>query len=113
MSETELQKAVEEICDELGLLWHHCRDPRHCDGPRGFPDLTIAGPRGLILPELKSAGGDPTADQDLWGWTLTRASHPSNGPGRRLWRLWRPADLESGRIRVELQRITARSEEAA
>lgn len=105
MTETELQREVQALCDELGLLWHHCRDSRACDGPRGLPDLIVAGPRGVLFAELKSEDGDRSADQDLWGWTLTRAAE---GESRRMnYRLWRPAHLASGLIATELRRIAA------
>ena len=104
--ERALQRAVERLCDELGLLWHHCGRPVTCSGRDGLPDLIAAGPGGLVIPELKSQDGITTAGQDLWGWTLTRAwsrmgaaSHPSG------WAVWRPDDLESGLIRSQLERI--------
>ena len=53
MTEEEFQKQAEAECDRLGLLWHHCAQPRRCRGPIGFPDLVIAGPGGLLLAELK------------------------------------------------------------
>ena len=96
MTEAELQHEVEKLCDELGLLWHHCHDSRHCDGRRGFPDLVIIGPCGLLLAELKSAAGETSSGQDLWLWHLAKI------PGPRIWAIWRPADLASGRIRNEL-----------
>lgn len=104
MTETGLQREVQALCDEYGLLWHHCRDSRACYGPRGLPDLIAAGPRGLILAELKSADGDRSADQDLWAWTLTRAAE--GGSVRLDYQLWRPADLASGLIAAELRRIS-------
>ena len=98
MNETELQHKVQAICEELDLLWHHCCDPRKCTGNKGLPDLIIVGPGGLLLAELKSDDGTTSAHQDLWLWQL---SHTPNTPGR----VWRPADLESGRIRRELAAI--------
>lgn len=101
MTELELLAAVVEQCGELGLLWHHCTDSRSCHGASGFPDLVIAGRRGVIFAELKSDIGETSAEQDLWLWTLARTSI--------LYQLvWRPADLETGRIRGQLELITAR-----
>lgn len=105
MTETELQDRVQTLCDELGLLWHHCRDSRACNGHKGLPDLIIAGPRGLLLIELKSEDGDRSADQDLWAWTLSKAAE--GGTVRLDYQMWRPADLASGLIATELRRIAA------
>ncbi len=98
MTEGELLELVQGECDRLGLLWHHCPDSRRCDGPRGFPDLLIAGPRGLVLIELKTHHGETSGEQDLWAWTLAHG-------GRDHYRLWRPADLEAGTVRAILERL--------
>lgn len=71
-----------EAATRLGLLAHHCRDSRSCQGRRGFPDLVIAGPGKLIFVEVKVRGAETTAEQDLWGWSITRA-----GIGFYLWDL--------------------------
>lgn len=68
MGEAEFQREAEAECDRLGLLWHHCTDSRRCRGPRGFPDLVALGRRGIVLAELKSAGGETSAGQDRWIW---------------------------------------------
>lgn len=73
VSEAELTSDVIGLADSLGLLWHHCPDSRRCKGNPGFPDLLVAGPRGLVLAELKSEHGETSADQDLWLWTLRQA----------------------------------------
>lgn len=99
MTHVELQAAVIALCKELGLLWHCCGDPRRCLGPRGFPDLFIAGPGGVIIAELKTEYDDTTAEQDLWGWTLTRALPAA-------WTVWRQEQLADGTIRTELEELT-------
>lgn len=76
MTEAEFQAAAEAECERLGLLWHHCTDPRRCRGPRGFPDLIALGPRGLVVAELKSADGDTSAEQDRWIYTAWQAGQP-------------------------------------
>jgi hypothetical protein len=108
VNHAELLAKITALCDELGLLWHHCPDSRKCWGQRGFPDLLIAGPGGLIIAELKTRYDDTTAYQDLWGWTLTRAwnamgaaAHPSG------WIVWRESDLADGTIRNALEEICA------
>lgn len=97
MTEPELREETIKLCDQLRLLWHYCPSSRFCQGPKGFPDLFIAGPRGLMVPELKSADGDTTPQQDLWLWTLNQAFKipytAFSAP------VLRPADWESGRIR--------------
>lgn len=72
MTEAEFQRQAEAECRRLGLLWHHCRDARHCSGPQGLPDLLALGPRGLILAELKGPDGETSAAQDRWIWTAHR-----------------------------------------
>jgi hypothetical protein len=98
MTEAELRELVIGEADRLGLLWHYCREPRRCGGPRGFPDLFVAGPRGLALIELKTATGETSPGQDRWAWTLARG-------GREYYRLWRPADLDAGEVRALLERL--------
>lgn len=97
MTEAELQAEVIAECERFGLLWHHCPFGRRCDGSPGLPDLIIAGERGVIFRELKTEAGQTSADQDRWAWDLTR---PEGGFFR--WGIWRPSDLESGRIKDEL-----------
>ena len=103
VTEAGLLQEVHALCGEFGLLVHHCRDSRACDGNKGLPDLIIAGPGGVIFAELKSEDGERSADQDLWAWTLTRAC--DGGSVRMDYQLWRPTDLTSGLIRAELERI--------
>lgn len=95
-TETGLQLEVQDLCDELGLLWHHCRDSRKCAGKGGFPDLIIVGIGGVIFAELKGADGDTSAYQDRWLWYLARTQNVA---------VWRPEDLGSGVIRTALERL--------
>lgn len=98
MTEAELVAEVSKLCGQLGLLWHHCRDARCCRGPRGLPDLIVAGPRGVIFAELKSEDGDTSPDQDLWLWTVAKGKRAGV-------ELWRPRDLQSGIIRAVLEAL--------
>jgi hypothetical protein len=100
MTEPELVTEVTALCVRLRLMWHHCRDSRSCQGPRGLPDLIIAGPRGLIFAEIKSEDGETSPAQDLWIWTLDRIGSLDMTPA-----VWRPADLSSGEIKLKLQSI--------
>jgi hypothetical protein len=87
---------VTVLADSMGLLWHHCHDSRLCEGTPGFPDLVIAGPGGILFRELKSGTGETTPGQELWLWTLNGSLRTS---------VWRPADLEAGIIRAELEAL--------
>ena len=98
MTEAEFAGEVEARIRAAGLLYHWCRDSRRCAGQRGFPDLIIAGSRGLLAAELKLADGETTAGQDLWGWTIRESGHA--------WVLWQPADLGNGRIDSALMLLT-------
>jgi hypothetical protein len=95
MTEAELLKEVEQICNELGFAWHHCRDSRYCGGGAGFPDLVIVAPGGVIFAELKSATGGLKPPQNTWRKDLIRAGAE--------YRLWYPRDLVSGDIRSVLE----------
>jgi len=60
-------------------------------GDVGVPDLILARDGQVLLAELKSARGQPSADQELWLEAL--GAHA---------RLWRPADWPA--IQNELRR---------
>jgi hypothetical protein len=93
MGHGELIARILGYADGAGVLSHVCRQPRHCGGFPGLPDVILAGERGVLWAEVKTGSGTTTAEQDLWGWTLNR------GAGNGLWAVWRPADWDSGRIR--------------
>ena len=94
MAESELQKAVTDMCKLFGLKWHHQR--YSIGSGAGWPDLTIAG-RALLFRELKRESGKVTPAQVNWGGWLIAAGQD--------WAVWRPLDLASGRIRRELEAI--------
>jgi hypothetical protein len=93
--EAELLAAVTGRCEDLGLLWHHSPDSRR-DRP-GFPDLVIAGTRGVLFTELKSDDGRRSLAQIKWAGRLAHAG--------LTYRLWRPADLKDGTIGAALEAI--------
>lgn len=101
MSEAELVAEILKLIAKAGLLVHHCRDSRHCEGPKGFPDLVIVGPQGVIFREVKSEHGETSADQDRWGYRLAWIAGYV-GP-LTLFGVWRPEDL--GRIPADLQAL--------
>lgn len=90
MSESVFTGEVMRLARRLGLLAHHCKDSRKCEGAAGFPDLIALGERGLLIAELKTENGDTSAGQDLWAWTASRSGLAIP--------VLRPADLDSGRI---------------
>lgn len=68
MTEAEFQAAVLELCAWLHLLVFHAQDSRR--SAPGFPDLVIAGPRGVIFAELKSPRGRLRPAQQEWRYML-------------------------------------------
>lgn len=96
VEEGELRREVLALCFNLGLAVYYCHDSRRSIG-RGFPDLVIAGDRGVLFRELKGSGGGLRPDQRRWIRRLSRS--------RQDVRVWWPADLASGAIRVQLEAI--------
>lgn len=96
MTEEQLLQLVIGRCEELQIRVFHSSDSRR-DVGRGFPDLVIAGNRGLIFRELKTESGQLESAQKIWKWRLHAC--------RASWALWRPADWQSGRIENELELI--------
>ena len=99
MTEQELVDVIVETCKVLRLKVCHFRPARTAHGWRtavqgdsGYPDLTIAGPRGVLHRECKSAKGKVTPEQTDWLEVL-------GGD------VWRPCDWTSGRIEAELRLI--------
>lgn len=108
MSEDDLLRAVIDMCRLFGLMVAHFRPAqvRDKDGKtrwvtavqgdgKGYPDLTIAGPGGVLFRELKSQKGTATAEQSVWLGQLTAGGQDAG--------IWRPADLKCGRIERELR----------
>ena len=95
MSEDELLAFVVKRAERLGLEWFHSFDTRRDKTP-GFPDLVLVG-HGIYYRELKSADGPVSVQQMRWGRAL-RA-----GGGN--WSIWRPADVQSGRVQRELREL--------
>ena len=96
MTEAELLRKVVALGADHHLEVFHCRDSRGSSG-RGFPDLVIAGRRGVVFVELKSSAGSLTPEQRRWGSVLREA-------GQR-WIVWRPSELDNGTIERELGTI--------
>lgn len=95
MTEQQLQDAVIGMCKYLGIAWYHPYFSRR--SVPGWPDLALCGAHGFMTRELKSENGKVSPEQDRWGWMLRQAGVN--------WDVWRPEDLNSGRIQRELQAI--------
>lgn len=80
MTEAQWQRRITDLCDLLGLMWHHETDSRR--SKKGFPDLVIAGPNGVIFAELKSNTGKVSDAQQAWVRQI-------NTGGGEAW-VWRP-----------------------
>lgn len=105
MTEAEFQAQVIELCAGR-KLWPVVVNPERFSqrtaANRGFPDLMIIGPGGVLYRELKSAAGmDPgrglRPDQTTWKYRLLAAGLD--------WAIWMPRDLAIGRIESELHSI--------
>lgn len=95
MSEAELMELIRNECIERNLIAFHCPDSRRSRlWTPGFPDLVIAGPRGVLFRECKDMHHTPTPDQRLWGLVLR--------DGEADWGLWRPDQWVDGTISAEL-----------
>lgn len=94
MSEQALQAAVIQLCRMLGIHWYHVYDPRRTN--KGWPDLALYRSR-MIYRELKTRVGKVTDAQAQCGANLQQAGQD--------WAIWRPEDLQSGRILRELRAI--------
>jgi hypothetical protein len=104
MRESELLEEIRKLCDDFGLLAFHVHDARRSWGS-GYPDLTIAGPEGILFRECKDRAAQATPGQRLWGQAINEAGGD--------WALWRPHDLLNGNIRRQLTRIAGLTKDAA
>ena len=72
MTEEDLDAAVVQLCDELGLITLHVREPGREGGEwAGFPDRVIYGPNRpyVLYRELKTRTG-VSAGQKRWRLSL-------------------------------------------
>lgn len=95
-TEADFQAKVTDMCDLLGLKWHHETDSRK--SKKGWPDLVIAGPHHVIFTELKTETGKVSPDQQEWIDTLSNAGATIE--------VWRPSDWD--RIERILRRMSGR-----
>lgn len=73
------------------------RTPVSGDG-KGWPDLVLVGPLGVLFRELKAARGRVSRDQAEWMLALARVGEDVG--------VWRPYDLVDGRVEAELAAIS-------
>jgi hypothetical protein len=104
MNEGHLLRAVVDLAHLHGCLVHHQRPARTATGWRsaiqgdpGWPDVVIAGPRGLLVRELKTGSARASLDQVAWLSILVRGGVDVA--------VWRPEDLRSGRIVAEIRGV--------
>lgn len=95
VTERMLQASVIKLCELFGIAYYHTYDSRK--SVKGWPDMAFCGARGFMTRELKDAKRKLTAEQQHWGLMLRAAGVN--------WNVWRPADLQSGRIQRELEAI--------
>ena len=95
MTEGQLQAAVVELCDRLGLLCFHDNDSRR--NRAGLPDLIIVGSSVLFV-ELKSEDGRVSPEQRIWISALENAGVDVV--------VWRPSHLQDKTIQAYLARMT-------
>ena len=92
MREADLLAAILDACALLRLRTAHFRPAWTAKGYRtavqgdgkGFPDLVIIGPRGVLYRELKGPRGSLSTEQDAWLAALTDAGQDAG--------VWRETD---------------------
>lgn len=102
MTEEQFFTKVLELCEGRDLWPVPVRPERFANrvgASRGFPDLMIVGPGGVLFRELKTdigmgAGRGLRAAQTLWMYRLQAAGLD--------WEVWQPRDMASGLIGREL-----------
>lgn len=110
MSEDDLLNAVLDLAKALGIRTAHFRPAQTQTGRwitavqgdgKGFPDLVLVAPGGVLFRELKAARGSLSPQQREWLDAMTGAGADAA--------VWKPADLQSGRILAELRAARKRS----
>jgi hypothetical protein len=96
MDHAELTRRIVTAASQRGLLTHYCGSARRCTGNPGLPDLLIAGPGGQLWAECKTGG---QLDPGQAGWRDVLEA------GGARWVRFDPADLWTGRVDKELDRI--------
>jgi hypothetical protein len=103
VTEDKLLRDVIEMAGWLRVTTAHFRPTKTERGWRtavqgagkGFPDLVLVTPGGVLWREVKSDIGVLDPDQKRWRDVLLAAGED--------WAIWRPSDWSSGRIEAELR----------
>ena len=94
MSEDALESEVRRMARQLGLKAYHPWKLHARRASEGYPDWTIAGPRGVIFRELKTQRGKVTPAQREWLDTLIDGGADAA--------VWRPSHLLDGTVAREM-----------
>jgi hypothetical protein len=97
MTEAELLAEIISLCEQRGISLVHNDAPHHSKRRQnliGFPDLFLCGTHRAAFRELKKQDGRSSPEQTTWKYRLLAAGQDYD--------VWRPKDLESGRIEREL-----------
>jgi hypothetical protein len=95
MSEAELQAEIIERCQGRDLWVVRIAPERIAQriaDNKGFPDLQLIGPRGVLYRELKTCRGGHRLRSAQTAW-----KHRLQASGQ-FWDIWTPRELESGHI---------------
>lgn len=105
LSESAFQQQVVELLGMLGYSHNHVRRSigrgtkwTTATSCVGYPDLHIWGRGRSMFRELKSDTGKLTTEQEMVLASMREAGIDAD--------VWRPADLDNGRIQRELTRRT-------
>lgn len=98
MTELELQRQVQVLCRRYDVDLDHRHQPLQ-DRP-GWPDCSLLGTRAAAFRELKTRTGKLSPAQQRTGARMQACGLD--------WSVWRPADLESGRIEAEISALSGR-----
>lgn len=101
MSEYDLERNVRRLIARHGLYGYHNPDSRR--SAPGWPDWVFIGRGGLLFRELKSPYGQVSGPQRHVGYLLQAAGQS--------WDVWRPLDLQTGRLDAELAALAVSPQE--
>lgn len=94
-NEIAFQVSVEQRATRYGLKVYHTKDPRR--SRKGFPDLVLLGPGGIVYRELKVPPRTTTVEQEQWLALLRQVGQDA--------KVWQPDDMRSGEIEHTLARL--------
>lgn len=96
-SEAQFRGVIVSDCTRLGLTVNYHKIDR-ASSVKGWPDLEIVGPGGIMHRELKRMNGTLSPNQRRISVILKQAG--AN------WMVWRPVDWYEGTIERQLIRIS-------